>query len=47
MIPEPLGAGVWWGLGTGLLASGGIIAALRRRFRRPGVAKGDTAEGID
>ena len=44
VIPEPLNAGAWWGLGTGLLASGGIIAALRRRFRRTGVARGETAE---
>ena len=46
-IPEPLGAGAWLGLGTGLLASGGIITALRRRFRRAGVARGETTEGID
>lgn len=47
VIPEPLGAGAWLGLGTGLLASGGIITALRRRFRRAGVARGETTEGID
>lgn len=47
VIPEPLGAGVWWGLGTGVLASGGIVAALRRRFRRTGVARGETEEQID
>jgi hypothetical protein len=47
VIPEPLGAGAWLGLGTGLLGSGGIITALRRRFRRAGVARGETAEGID
>ena len=47
LIPEPLGAGAWLGLGTGLLASGGIITALRRRFRRAGVARGATTEGID
>lgn len=33
-IPEPLGAGVWLGVGTGVLAGGGILAALRRRFAR-------------
>ena len=46
-IPEPLGAGAWWGLGTGLLASGGIIAALRRRFTRAGDARVGTLERID
>jgi hypothetical protein len=34
VIPEPLGAGVWLGIGTGVLASGGIVAAIRRRFSR-------------
>ena len=44
VIPEPLSAGAWWGLGTGLLASGGIIAALRRRFRRSVDSRRETAE---
>lgn len=47
VIPEPLGAGAWWGLGTGLLASGGILAALRRRFRRADDAQAETLERID
>ena len=33
IIPEPLGAGAWLGLGTAALAGGGIFAALRRRKR--------------
>lgn len=33
-IPEPLGAGAWLGLGTALLAGGGIFATLRRRLAR-------------
>lgn len=46
-IPEPLGAGAWWGLGTGVLASGGILAALRRRFARADDAQVETLERID
>jgi hypothetical protein len=46
-IPEPLGAGAWLGLGTGLLASGGIIAALRRRFARAGGVRVAPLERID
>lgn len=34
VIPEPLGAGMWLGIGTGVLASGGLVAAIRRRFSR-------------
>jgi hypothetical protein len=33
-IPEPLGAGVWLGVGTGLLAGGSLLAAVRRRLSR-------------
>jgi hypothetical protein len=46
-VPEPLGAGAWLGLGTGLLASGGILATLRRRFARSGRARVETLERID
>lgn len=46
-IPEPQGAGVWLGVGTGLLASGGIVAALRRRFRRLGALRRAQGERND
>ena len=46
-IPEPLGAGVWLGVGTGLLAGGGIIAALRRRFSRENRESLPSGERID
>lgn len=46
-VPEPLGAGAWLGLGTGLLASGGILATLRRRFARSGRARVETLDRID
>lgn len=46
-IPEPQGAGVWLGVGTGLLAGGGIVAALRRRFRRLGALRKAQGERND
>jgi hypothetical protein len=46
-IPEPQGAGVWLGVGTGLLASGGIVAGLRRRFRRLGALRRAQGERND
>ena len=46
-IPEPLGAGVWLGVGTGVLAGGGILAALRRRFARTRRTATDGSERID
>jgi hypothetical protein len=45
--PEPLGAGAWWGVGTGALASGGILAALRRRKRRSAEQKVEGGRRID
>jgi hypothetical protein len=45
--PEPLGAGAWWGVGTGALASGGILAALRRRKRRSAEQKVEAGRRID
>ena len=46
-IPEPLGAGVWLGVGTGVLAGGGILAALRRRFARTRSTAVDSSGRID
>ena len=46
-IPEPLGAGVWLGVGTGVLAGGGILAALRRRFARTRRTATGGSERID
>lgn len=46
-VPEPLGAGVWLGVGTGVLAGGGILAALRRRFARTRSTATDGLEHID
>jgi len=46
-IPEPLGAGAWLGVGTGVLAGGGILAALRRRFARPRSTAVDSSGRID
>ncbi|MCF8548379.1 MAG: hypothetical protein K9G03_00180 [Pontimonas sp.] len=43
-IPEPVGAGVWLGAGTGVLAGGSILAALRRRFAR---ARNTDVEGSE
>jgi hypothetical protein len=43
VLPEPLGAGAWLGLGAGTLASGGILAAVRRRRR---AAKSDKATAV-
>ena len=47
LIPEPLGAGVWLGVGTGVLAGGGILAALRRRFARTRSTALDSSGRID
>ena len=46
-IPEPMGAAVWPLVGTGLLASGGIIAAVRRRWRRRAEEDTDGSNGIN
>lgn len=46
-IPEPLGAGVWLGVGTGLLAGGGLFAAARRRLSRRRQGLGPERERID
>ena len=46
-IPEPLGAGVWLGVGTGVLAGGGILAALRRLFARTRSTAVDSSGRID
>ena len=46
-IPEPLGAGAWLGVGTGVLAGGGILAALRRRFARTRSTAVDSSGRID
>ncbi|MGA1447054.1 MAG: hypothetical protein ACO35C_08080, partial [Pontimonas sp.] len=47
VIPEPLGAGAWLGIGTGVLAGGGILAALRRRFSKRRRATGIEETRID
>jgi hypothetical protein len=47
VIPEPLGAGAWLGIGTGVLAGGGILAALRRRFSKRRRAAGIEETRID
>ncbi len=47
LIPEPLGAGVWLGVGPGVLAGGGILAALRRRFARTRSTALDSSGRID
>ncbi|MFM1952972.1 MAG: hypothetical protein RL187_181 [Actinomycetota bacterium] len=47
IIPEPLGAGAWLGLGTAALAGGGIFAALRRKRREPSHREaGDSPVGL-
>jgi len=47
VIPEPLGAGAWLGIGTGVLAGGGILAALRRQFSKRRRATGIEVTRID
>jgi hypothetical protein len=46
-IPEPLGAGVWLGVGTGVLAGGGLLAAVRRRLSRARDTGAASEDGID
>ena len=46
-IPEPLGAGLWLGVGTGVIAGGGILAVLRRRLARFRSTAANASEAID